>query len=170
MGNREWLIENKKNYYERLRDEKIKVVNEAITDINNESENFIKMLIEALLKADVKNEKLQVEIDSLQSSADTIESLEEELTIAQDRIEDLKDTISVKKDRIAELEDGCEKQVVVVNDSSIDIGYYERRDALLTSLEQGGVDNWSWYGESQEYYMEFLKENYPKYYEEEFGD
>lgn len=35
-----------------------------------------------------------------------------------------------------------------------------RSDLMLTALEEGGVDNWTWYSEAMSRYEELLEEEY----------
>lgn len=41
-----------------------------------------------------------------------------------------------------------------------DLKYFIECRARLEALEAGGVDNWSWYGESYSDYLEDMKEKY----------
>jgi hypothetical protein len=44
--------------------------------------------------------------------------------------------------------------------SEKDLQYFIECRAKLEALEAGGVDNWSWYGESFENYLEDMKDEY----------
>jgi len=48
----------------------------------------------------------------------------------------------------------AEEKMITIKESFYD--YLCKREARLNSLENGGVDNWEWYGESlKEYYEEY---------------
>jgi hypothetical protein len=71
---------------------------------------------------------------------------------AKDALEKLKDDISAKRSELSHLEDS-------INDlspeySSEELAKLRKRDFKLTCLENGGVDNWEWFGESLNDYSE----------------
>lgn len=50
-----------------------------------------------------------------------------------------------------------------------DLKYFIECRARLEALEAGGVDNWSWYGESYSDYLEDMKEEYNMNKEDELN-
>ena len=86
-----------------------------------------------------------------------IEKMSETAELAKKHHEDLeqiREEINRKKGELNSIKDGISNLSQEKRDK--ELAYLKKRDFKLTCLENGGVDNWEWYGESlEDYFKEY---------------
>jgi hypothetical protein len=100
-----------------------------------------------LQKAQEEEKEVKKEIADLLKDKEIL--LEETARIREERTQLEERAASLQKD-LAEIEDGISKLSGTERDERL--AYLVKRDFELKCLENGGVDNWEWYGESLEDY------------------
>ena len=155
-----------KTWTEKVIEAKIESKDKFISSSKRKINSLIKEMLEqekgqsdefqrSILHFERENKKLIIENEELKKEIENsnFKKLSEENIFLKEKnsILEEKETKLIK--RIEDL-----KTFGTPNDSD----YLIKRDAELTALEDGGVDNWSWYGEAMEDYNSWLEENYPE--------